>query len=132
MLKKYFLRVHPSRLELMYALGVRLGALMPLDNLGYAASLGGTFVHVGHVTDKKKPLGLTEDNEPYYDVVRDENGVAYEHFNLLTPIDLLEAAQTLAQTDALVAAGLSSLQDFFVLDENGKARPPANPQCDFA
>jgi hypothetical protein len=60
--------------------------------------------------------------------VVDDQGVPYWHANLrLESASLMEIAQEVAKTNPLVAAGLSDLARWFVTDESGRAKMPANP-----
>jgi hypothetical protein len=60
-------------------------------------------------------------------VVVDEDGVPYWHANLRLEASLMEIAQAKARVSPAVAAGLSSLARWFVVGEDGRAKPPKEP-----
>lgn len=64
-----------------------------------------------------------DDAEPL--PITDGDGVPYIHANLRTTADLKALAE--ASTDLEIAAALASLGSFFLTDEEGNARQPADP-----
>jgi len=65
------------------------------------------------------------------ELIVDETGQPYIHINLLTRFDLGDRARAMAADHPELAQALSTMGKYFLLDENGKVRRPANPQCSF-
>lgn len=128
-MRTYFIRTADP--AAMIALGLLLGALEPLDGGGVKAAQGGTWTHVGHLPDRSNQTGTDELGQPVYDVLRDAQGRPLEHYNLLTPLDLADVAAELAQSSPAIAGALSRVPEFFVTDEQGRARAPRNPALTF-
>lgn len=124
---KYYLRT--TDMPGLIALGVRLGALEPLDGGGVQATHGGTWTFIGPLPDISRVVGTDSDGQPMHDVLRDANGggAPLQHANLLTPLDLAATATALAQADPSIAAALAQVPRYFVAGEDGKARQPKNP-----
>lgn len=72
--------------------------------------------------------GVTVNNKR---LIVDENGISYLHINILTRFDLGDKARAMAVDHPELAQALSNLGKFFLLDANGKIRPPNAPQCSF-
>lgn len=125
----YYLRT--TDMPGLIALGVRLGALEPLDGGGVAATHGGTWTWIGPLPDRSRVLGTTDDGEPVYDVLRGAGGEPLQHANLLTPLDLAAVAAGMALADPGIAAALERVPEFFVTDDSGRARAPSNPALTF-
>lgn len=121
----YYLRT--TDMPGLIALGVRLGALEPLDGGGVAATHGGTWTWIGPLPDRSRVLRTADDGEPVYDVLRGAGGEPLQHANLLTPLDLAAVAAGLALADPGIAAALAQVPRYFVAGEDGKARQPKNP-----
>jgi len=62
----------------------------------------------------------------------DAQGREYIHVNLITPVNLKEAAQALAAAHPEVAAGLANLSKYFLVDADGNAVAPNMPHRVFA
>lgn len=152
----YYLRCIPADFEILKTLGQTLGAIIvhpaqtleveiPLDNGDFETITetieerievpgGGHWDYIGPIS---QPAG-----EFVYDpefgaqevlaTLKDPQGNEYIHVNLLTPVNLREAALALAQANPAIAAGLANLSRFFLVDANGDAKPPAAPHRVFA
>lgn len=84
-----------------------------------------------------QPTGATIEVEgfgpqPVMAALTDAEGNEYVHVNLITPINLKEAATLLAVAYPEIAAGLANLGKYFLVDANGDAKPPAVPHRVFA
>lgn len=62
----------------------------------------------------------------------DAQGNEYIHVNLITPINLKEAAMLLAKSHPEVSVGLSNLSKYFLVDAEGNAIAPVQPHRVFA
>ena len=111
----YYLRCIETDVPTLLALGVLLGALSITD--GVVSAPGGAIDIIGH-----KPDYLTGET------LCDSSGVPYWHANLRTPLNLRSVAEEIATAHPEVAAGLSDLGRFFVVDVGGVVVPPQFPQ----
>lgn len=125
----YYLRT--TDMPSLIALGVKLGALEPLDGGGVTATQGGTWAWIGPLPDRSRVLRTADDGEPVYDVLRGAGGEPMQHANLLTPLDLASVAAGLALAAPDIAAALERVPEFFVTDASGRARAPSNPALTF-
>lgn len=116
----YYLRTIKKDYKQMVKLGVLLGAITVVD--GEVQALDGGY------WDYIDPPLPGADGKP----ICDKDGNEYVHVNLLTPVNLLEAAEAIAKKQPTVAAGLSDLSRYFVVDGKGNAVAPANPHRVFA
>ena len=117
---QYYLRTIKIDYKQMVKLGSLLGAISVLD--GSVAALDG-----GH-WDYIDPPITGADGKP----LCDKDGNEYVHVNLLTPVNLREAAEAIAKKYPSVAAGIADLGRYFVVDEKGNAVAPAKPYRVFA
>ena len=62
----------------------------------------------------------------------DPDGNPYVHANLITPVNLREAAEALAAARPEIAAGLADLSKYFVTAADGNAVAPTQPHRVFA
>jgi hypothetical protein len=127
----YFLRFIESDLPAVRALGILLGELHNTDD---DSLVGNGFVMVGHLYE---PTGETVTDEDgnvinLQRVIADPDGQPYIHANLRTNQDLKAVAESMAASHPELAAALSDLGRFFLLDDEGNARTPSNPQRVFA
>lgn len=143
----YYVRALPSDWALLLRLGEKLGALQlhqefssnlredgtvattPVGDPVVTATSPGAWDFIGELL---KPTGnsITSPDgveTPEMVPVADSNGVAYWHANLRTTVHLGNAAREAAQTDPEVAAALSEMSRFFLLDEAGFPRLPKAP-----
>jgi hypothetical protein len=94
---------------------------------------GGCWDYIGTIY---VPTGETYDTEygpqPMQAPLKDALGNEYIHVNLITPVNLREAAQALAAAHPEVAAGLANLGKYFSVDAEGNAIPPKFPHRVFA
>jgi hypothetical protein len=127
----YFLRFLESDLPEVRILGILLGELHDTED---DSLVGNSFVLVGHLYE---PTGETTTDEDgnvikLQRVITDPDGNPYIHANLRTNQDLKAVAEQLAADNPQMAEALSNLGRFFLLDEEGNARTPSNPQRVFA
>lgn len=127
----YYLRTIPADYEQMIALGVTLGAIQITDEV--ISAPGGCWDYIGPIY---VPTGETVQTDfgpqPVMTPRVDANGAEYIHVNLITPVNLKEAAQALAAAHPEVAAGLANLGKYFLVDAEGNAVPPNLPHRVFA
>jgi hypothetical protein len=129
----YYLRSTTTDWPELLNLGVLLGEItIGEDGNPY----GPGFVVVNHNGYVYKPTGETA-------IVEDEtveltapvlgpDGLPYMHANLRTSQNLGEKAAELAESHPELAEALSNLGKYFLIDEEGKPRTPANPAWVFA
>lgn len=143
----YYVRAVPSDWPLLLSLGEKLGALVvhrpttshteedgtvvqvPAGDPIVAAAAPGAWDFIGELL---RPTGNTVAGPdgaqmPEMVPVADANGVAYWHANLRTTVHLGSVAREMAQEDPEVAAAMSQLGRFFLLDEAGSPRLPKAP-----
>lgn len=115
----YFIRVTQDDYPRLIALGKMLGAITEQDGVIVATQCG-AWDYIGPICDAQEvPL-------------RSPEGEEYVHINLRTPLALRAVALTLAKASPEIAAGLSQLDQFFLVDADGLARAPAVPHRVFA
>lgn len=128
----YYLRCIAADYDNMIQLGVLLGALQVTDGI-VTATNGGCYDLVGTI---HKPTGETVETEfgsqPVMVPRCDPDGNPYVHANLITPVNLREAAEALAAARPEIAAGLADLSKYFVTDADGNAVAPAQPHRVFS
>lgn len=129
----YFLRATTTDWPGLLSLGVLLGEItIGEDGKPY----GPGFVVVNHNGWVYKPTGETVvvDGETVELTapVLGPDGQPYMHANLRTGQNLGEKAAELAESHPELAAALSDLGKYFLLDEEGKPRAPNNPAWVFA
>ena len=124
----YYLRTTSTDYEQMIALGVTLGAIEVIEERIHAPGGCWDFIGAIHV-----PTGETDaEGNPVMTPRCDADGNEYIHVNLITPVNLKEAATALAAEHPEVAAGLSNLGKYFLVDAEGNAIPPKLPHRVFA
>ena len=147
-MNKYYIRTIPSDWSTLLKLGEKLGAIVlnyeteqqtdedgnvTTINVGeptISATQGGAWDFIGEIY---KPTGeLDSEGNPIMTAVKNPEGIAYWHANLITPLALGELASQTQGTDEETAQGLANLTKFFLLDEQGNARAPAEPARVFA
>ena len=134
MIKPYFLRCKQSDFNELVALGKILGVIDEHEGqihgingcdwdlvfgTGQLYEGTGVFTEIDGIQAEQKRL------------IVDENGDAYLHINLLTRFDLGDKAREMAIDHPELAQALSSMGKYFLLDQDGKVRLPANPQCSY-
>lgn len=128
----YYLRTIAADYPAMLSIGVALGAIQIGEN-GSIYAPGGCWDFIGAI---HKPTGETIATEfgsqPVLAPMVDAKGNEYIHVNLITPINLNEAAHELAATHPEIAEGLANLPKYFLLDAEGNAIAPAQPYRVFA
>ena len=127
----YYLRTIPADYDTMLQLGVTLGAIQITDDGIHAP--GGCWDFIGPIY---VPTGETVQTDfgpqPVMTPRVDAQGNEYIHVNLITPVNLKEAAEAQATAHPEVAAGLANLGKYFLVDANGDAVAPAQPHRVFA
>ena len=130
-MKAYYLRFTATDLPTIRSLGILLGELYDTDDGSLA---GNDFVYIGQLTE---PTGETimdpETAEPVslQRIVGNEAGEPYLHANLRTHIDLRATAESMAVLNPDMAAALSTLDRFFLLDAEGQPRKPSKAKVVF-
>ena len=133
----YYVRALPSDWPTLIALGEKLGVLsVYTDETGAETVsakgpgcwdfIGVLYKPTGKVIKTKE--GPVDEMAP----VADGSGTPFWHANLRTTVSLGQVAREMAQTDAEVAAALSSLDRFFLLDAEGNPREPSQPSRTWA
>jgi hypothetical protein len=130
----YYLRSTTTDWPELLNLGVLLGEIQ-LDEQGNPHGPG--FVVVNHNGYVYKPTGETVTDEDDNTIeltapVLGPDGLPYMHANLRTSQNLGEKAAELAESHPELAEALSNLGKYFLIDEEGKPRTPANPAWVFA
>jgi hypothetical protein len=127
----YFLRFIESDKPAVRALGILLGELHNTDD---DSLVGNGFVLIGHLYAPTGETVLDDDGNTIElrEVIKDQNGQPYIHANLRTNQDLKAVAESMAVSHPELGAALSNLGRFFLLDEEGNARAPKQPQQVFA
>ena len=129
----YYLRSTTADWPELLNLGVLLGEIS-IDEQGNPHGNG--FVVVNHTGHVYKPTGETAvvDGETVALTapVLAPDGQPYMHANLRTSQNLGEKAAELAAEFPKLAAAMSNLGKYFLLDEEGKPRAPADPAWVFA
>ena len=128
----YYLRCVESDYQQLIQLGVLLGALQVTNGV-VTATGSGCYDYIGPIY---KPTGETVETEsgpqPVMAIHCDSDGNIYIHVNLITPVNLRNVAEALAISRPEIAAGLSNLSRYFVVDADGNATAPAQPHRVFA
>jgi hypothetical protein len=129
----YYLRSTTTDWPELLNLGVLLGEIQ-LDEQGNPHGPG--FVVVNHNGHVYKPTGETAivegETVELTAPVLGPDGLPYMHANLRTSQNLGEKAAELAESHPELAEALSNLGKYFLIDEEGKPRTPANPAWVFA
>jgi len=114
------------------SLGQFLNAAAFLESRLYSRRNG--FVLIGHLYAPTGETILDDDSNviELREVIKDPNGQPYIYANLRTNQDLRAVAESMAVSHPDMAAALSQLGRFFLLDEEGNARTPKQPQQVFA
>jgi hypothetical protein len=126
----YFFRCKQSDAQTLIALGVTLGALVihtseETQEPIISATEGGHWDVVG--TIYRPPGELDSESVPVTAPIVDEKGDPYWHANLTTPINLRKRAEELAVDRPEIAEGLANIGKFFVVDDKGNPKAPAQP-----
>lgn len=127
----YCLRTIAADYPAMLSIGIALGAIKIDDDVIHAP--GGCWDFIGPIhapTGKVVETGIGP--QPVMSPKVDAQGNEYIHVNLLTPVSLNEAAQALAAEHPEIAAGLASLNKYFLVDVEGNAVAPVRPHRVFA
>jgi hypothetical protein len=129
----YYLRSTTTDWPELLNLGVLLGEItIGEDGNPY----GPSFVVVNHNGYVYKPTGETAivegETVELTAPVLGPDGLPYMHANLRTNQNLGEKAAELAESHPELAEALSNLGKYFLIDEEGKPRTPANPAWVFA
>lgn len=133
----YYVRALPSDWPTLIALGEKIGVLsVYTDETGAETVIvkgpgcwdfiGVLYKPTGKVIKTKE--GPVDEMAP----VVDGSGTPFWHANLRTTVSLGQVAREMAQTDPKVAAALSSLDRFFLLDAEGNPREPSQPSRTWA
>lgn len=133
----YYVRALPSDWPTLIALGEKLGVLSVYTDESGAETvsakgpgcwdfIGVLYKPTGKVINTKE--GPVDEMAP----VTDAKGTPFWHANLRTTVSLGQVAREMAQTDPEVAAALSSLDRFFLLDAEGNPREPSQPSRTWA
>lgn len=146
MLTKYAIRTTQDLWPTLLTLGERLGVLKltysefletdgemgaiiktPIGEPSVQA-IDGIWDYIGVI---RRPTGATETigdfTVPVMASIRTPEGADYIHVNLYSPVNLRERAMELAPSDPEIAAALTSLGSFFLVDAGGNVRQPVNP-----
>ena len=118
-MKIYFLRCIESDYPQLITLGKLLSVISEKDSVIYTTDPAGCWDYIGPIYRDEKAL-------------TDLGGNVYIHVNLMTPVNLREAAQALAASKPEIAAGLVNLPKYFLVDTEGNAVAPAQPHRVFA
>ena len=140
MYRDYYIRALPKDWPTLIALGEKLGVLTVHKTEDgesvVSATTPGSWDFIGVLY---KPTGMllpasdeSGDAVPEMTEVTDEKGTAYWHANLRTTVHLGEVARQMAKTDKAVAKAMKSLSKFFLLDDEGNPRAPAQPARGYA
>lgn len=140
----YFIRCIQADYSRLLTLGEKLGAInltytefvestdengvvtsTPTGTPQVAALEGGAWDYIGHIPQ----AGLVDSQgEPVYKPIADASGNPYVHVNLVTPLDLGNAAAALSDVDEDVnKAWRQDMGKLFMLDAQGNARAPSAP-----
>lgn len=135
----YFIRATQQDWPELLNLGVLLGEITIGED---GKPHGPGFVIVNHNGYVYKPTGETAVVSPNGEVegetveltapVLGPDGLPYMHANLRTSQNLGEKAAELAASHPELAVALSNLGKYFLLNEEGKPRAPAQPAWVFA
>lgn len=113
----YFIRTTANDYPQLIALGVLLGAIVEVEGEIHAPN--GAWDYIGAIYKDEVSL-------------KDPQGREYIHINIITPINLADAAAELAADHPEVAEAIDNLGRFFLLDAEGNARAPEQPYRVFA
>jgi hypothetical protein len=131
MMKDYYLRFTATDLPAIRSLGILLGEL---HDTADGSLSGNGFVYIGQLTEPTGEFIVDPDtSEPVslQRVVSTEAGEPYLHANLRTHIDLRATAESMAVLNPDMAAALSTLDRFFLLDAEGQPRKPSKAKVVF-
>jgi hypothetical protein len=137
MYRDYYIRALPKDWPTLIALGVKLGALSVHKTEDgesvVSATTPGSWDFIGVLY---RPTGniieAPDEDIPEMTEVTDEEGKVYWHANLRTTVHLGEMAREMAKTDKAVAKAMKSLSKYFLLDDEGNPRAPAQPARGYA
>lgn len=137
MYRDYYIRALPKDWPTLIALGEKLGALSVYESEDgesvVSAKTPGSWDFIGVLYKPTGNIIETEDGDiPEMTEVTDEKGTAYWHANLRTTVHLGEVAREMAKTDPEIADAMQALDRFFLLDEQGNPRAPAQPARGYA
>jgi hypothetical protein len=122
----YYIRAIEQDWPLVESLAIALGIAQRAEQ---GELVGQGWVYVGAVY---KPTGKTVTDETGLTVeltapVRNPGGNLYLHANVVMNGSLRDLAESKAATNPELAAALSMIPRFFVTDQSGQPRSPANP-----
>lgn len=127
-MKTYALRVIAADLTKLIANAQLLGVVaIDADGNPYEKN-GGCWDYIGHKRVGDPPAEGEPDTRSW---AQDANGNKYIHINARTPVDIGAVAAALATQYPDIAAGLSELNKFFVVDADGETTWPAYPARGF-
>jgi predicted LPLAT superfamily acyltransferase len=128
----YFIRTVADDYPQLIAIGVLLGAIVEVE--GQIQAVGGAWDYIGPICEPRGDYVLDEwgGECEVFAAKCDPQGREYIHINIITPINLREAAVAMATAHPEVAEGLANLGKFFLLDAEGNARAPDQPYRVFA
>lgn len=106
--------------KILGAIDIVDGKPVPVD--------GTTWIELGYKRIGEPPLEGEPDTRPF---TTGAGGVKYVHINASTEFDIGDKAAELAAAYPEIAAGLSQLGKFFILNADGKASWPEDPMCVF-
>lgn len=115
----YYLRCIESDYLQLIALGKMMGVIQQAGNVISTTDPAGCWDYIGTIYRDGQPL-------------TDPGGNTYIHVNLMTTVNLREAATALAASKPEIAAGLANLPKYFLVDAEGNAAAPALPHRVFA
>lgn len=123
-MKTYALRCIEADLNQLIANADLLGVTGRDESNRVVEKNGGCWDYIGFKRVGDAPAEGRADNRPF---AADGNGNKYVHINCRTPVNLAEVAAALAVQYPQIAAGLSELWRFFIVDENGETTWPEYP-----
>jgi hypothetical protein len=137
MYRDYYIRALPKDWPTLIGLGVKLGALSVHKTEDgesvVSATTPGSWDFIGVLYKPTGNIIETPDEDiPEMTEVTDDKGTVYWHANLRTTVHLGEVAREMAKTDKAVAKAMKSLSKFFLLDDEGNPRAPAQPSRGYA
>ena len=115
----YYLRCIESDYPQLIALGKLLGVIEQVGEVIRTVDPGDYWDYIGQIITDSKPRA-------------DKDGNVYIHVNLLTSINLRDAATAMAAKYPEVREGLATMGKYFLLDAEGNAIAPAQPHRVFA
>lgn len=122
-MNQYALRCTEKNYPKLVQLATLLGVVNVLDGVVFEKN-GGIWDYIGHKMVGNAPL---EGEKETRTILTDKDGTKYVHVNVLTPINVREAAEALAISNPDIASALSKVPTYFITDKDGKAMLPEFP-----